>query len=44
MLALLNVLSKIFHNINLKIILLKFETIFRNMFFLFTIVTIFVVF
>ena len=40
----LNVLSKIFHNVNLRIILLEFETIFCNIFFLFIIVTIFVVF
>ena len=42
--VLLSALSKIFHNVDLKIILLKFETILCNVSFLFTIVTIFVVF
>ena len=42
--VLLNVLSKIFYNVDLRIILLEFETILCNVFFLFIIVIIFVVF
>ena len=42
--VLLNVLSKIFYNVDLRIILFEFETIFCNVFFLFIIVTIFFVF
>ena len=44
LLVLLNILSKVFYNIDLKIILFEFETIFCNMFFLFIIVIISVVF
>ena len=44
MLVLLNVLSKVFYNVDLRIILLEFETILCNVFFLFTIITISVVF
>ena len=40
----LNVLSKIFHNVDLKIILFEFETILCNVFFFFTIITIFIIF
>ena len=41
--VLLNALSKIFYNIDLRIILFEFETILCNVFFLFTIIIIFVV-
>ena len=42
--VLLNALSKVFYNIDLKIILFEFEIILCNVFFLFTIITVLVVF